>query len=571
MCYKRARVFGVSVSRVKLAGLAVVVALVVSAAAAASPSGVGYDISFPQCNVPFPTAGAFGIVGVNGGRPFGANPCLGTGSGPSELAWAGMSAQLYANTADPGPALSSRWPNGQVSPKPCNTAANPGADTPECHYDYGWNAAADSYLDAVAAYVSLGWATAGATRTPVANQWWLDVESANSWTQGTSLNVQALQGEVDYLHSAGAAGVGFYANVADWQTITGNTTGFVSSPTWLAGASSLADAQSRCGGSGFTGGGVALVQFLSGGFDNDYRCVSQLGLVVTPAAQTLIAGVASAPLYVLLPQPATAAVTVSLGSSSASGSFAVNPSGPWSSTLTLQVAVGAGSTAGFYYSDTRAGSPVLTASASTYTSGTQTETVTPAALASLTISPGSARVHVGQSQAFSATGADRYGNPVTASPNWSVSPTLGKFAPNPSGTTTFTAAAIGNGTITATSNGVVGTAAITVLARKRPSTALTSRQRPSLRVRPTVVSPGERVWLSGNAGTCERGEKVYLLSRAFPEGHGAGLGAITTRVRARGVFSATGLTRPTAPAGRYTITARCDGSNIGATTQLQIT
>src|SRR6516165_5996115 len=102
-------------------------------------------------------------------------------SGP--LAWAGVNAGLYANTADPGPLLSSDWPNGQTSPKQCNTVGNPGMDTPECHYDYGWNAAADSYRDAVTAYIALGWAPPGSTRTPVANQWWrLDVETANSWT-----------------------------------------------------------------------------------------------------------------------------------------------------------------------------------------------------------------------------------------------------------------------------------------------------------------------------------------------------------------------------------------------------
>src|SRR5439155_10519108 len=136
-------------------------------------------------------------------------------------------------------------------------------------------AAADSYQDAVNAYVALGWAAAGANRTPVANSWWLDVETANSWTSTASLNVQALQGEVDYLDSVGAAGVGFYSSTSDWQTITAGTTSFASSPTWLAEASSLSDAQSRCGAAGFTGGGIALVQYPSAGFDADYRCTAQ--------------------------------------------------------------------------------------------------------------------------------------------------------------------------------------------------------------------------------------------------------------------------------------------------------
>jgi hypothetical protein len=124
-------------------------AVVLTAATGASgASNVGYDISYPQCGGAFPSGGAFGIVGVNDGRPFSANPCLGVGSSASELQWAGMNAGLYANTADPGPALSTHWPNGQTAPKQCNTTSNPGSDTPECHYDYGWNAAADGYQDA---------------------------------------------------------------------------------------------------------------------------------------------------------------------------------------------------------------------------------------------------------------------------------------------------------------------------------------------------------------------------------------------------------------------------------------
>jgi hypothetical protein len=440
-------------------------ALSVGAAAAATDPSIGYDISYPQCNGSFPS-GAFGIAGVNGGKPYSANPCLGTGDGPSELSWAGMNAPLYANTADPGPALSSHWPSGQTSPKQCNTAANPGSDTTECHYDYGWNAAADSYQDAVNAYISLGWALNGASRTPVANQWWLDVETANSWTSTPSLNVQALQGEVDYLASVGAAGVGLYSSPSDWQTITGGTTSFASVPTWLAGASSFSDAQSRCGGGGLTGGGVALVQYPAGGFDNDYRCATQPTFSFATAPQTVIAGTPSSQITLQLPQPASSPVTITVTSSSTVGGFAGSTSGPWSATISITIPTSASSGGSFYYKDTTAGSPTLTATAPGYTSAAQTETVAAGPLASIAISPSSAQLRVGTVKSFTAAGTDRYGNPVAVTPVWSVSPALGTLSPNPANPTTFAATAVGSGTISATADGVSGTATISVLPKK---------------------------------------------------------------------------------------------------------
>src|SRR6476619_3770063 len=82
------------------------VALFVVAPAAEARSrpksaATGYDVSYPQCNQTLPAA-TFGIVGVNNGVVFSANPCLGTGSGPSELAWAQRATDhapaFYANT-----------------------------------------------------------------------------------------------------------------------------------------------------------------------------------------------------------------------------------------------------------------------------------------------------------------------------------------------------------------------------------------------------------------------------------------------------------------------------------------
>ena len=228
-----------------------------------------YDISYPQCGGRYPTKVDFGIVGVNRGIVFSVNPCLGAGgSGASQLAWAGLNAQLYMNTGNPGPDLSSHWPTGQTDPRLCRTDDR---DSLDCAFDYGWNSARDAYSTAVDAYVSLGWADAGATRTPVANHWWLDVETANSWRDAPR-NVAALQGAVAYLESMDVASVGFYSADNMWQSITGGTDAFTDYATWLAGASTLRGAQQKCGEAPFTGGRMELTQYLVKGFDADYRC-----------------------------------------------------------------------------------------------------------------------------------------------------------------------------------------------------------------------------------------------------------------------------------------------------------
>lgn len=232
----------------------------------------GYDISYPQCGSPYPLSPAFAIVGVNGGRVYDANPCLAAPDGGGQLAWGGPSVELYANTANPGPELSSYWPHGQLVPRPCDTAALPGADTLDCAYDYGWNAAADSYRTAVHAYVVLGLAPADATRTPRDAFWWLDVETANSWRDDPALNIAALQGARDYLESMRVAGVGFYSTPRMWSQITGDSDAFSRHPSWVAGASTLRGAMASCSDEGFTGGPVQYAQYLRLGFDANHRC-----------------------------------------------------------------------------------------------------------------------------------------------------------------------------------------------------------------------------------------------------------------------------------------------------------
>lgn len=233
----------------------------------------GIDVSWPQCGDRLPESFSFAVVGVNGGRVYSPNPCLGRGDDPSELEWAGAEADLYLNTGNPGPDISSYWPHGQTTPRACNAPWTPGADTIDCAYVYGWNAAADSYRTALDAFVSLGWADPAADRVPGERTWWLDVEIANSWRLDRSLNVATLQGAVDYLESMGVAEVGFYSTPLLWSKITGGTQAFAEHPAWHAGARDLADAQERCQQEeAFTGGELRMVQWVENDLDLNHRC-----------------------------------------------------------------------------------------------------------------------------------------------------------------------------------------------------------------------------------------------------------------------------------------------------------
>jgi hypothetical protein len=235
---------------------------------------IGYDISYPQCGDDYPGSFDFAIVGVNGGRVYDINPCFGAdGRDASQLAWAGRDAELYFNTGNPGPQVSRYWPDGDDEPRECETGTNPGRDTRECAFNYGWNAAEHAYEAALAAYVDLGWADADDERLPGEVTIWLDVEEANSWRGDRALNVAALEGAVAYLESVDTQRIGFYSTPRLWGRITGGTDAFADHPAWHAGARGRADAERRCAEEpAFTGGELAMVQWVEDDLDHNIRC-----------------------------------------------------------------------------------------------------------------------------------------------------------------------------------------------------------------------------------------------------------------------------------------------------------
>ena len=213
----------------------------------------GYDISYPQCGGAYP-AGAFGIVGVNGGYPFvHYNPCL-----ADEYARSPQAA-LYINTGyDP---LYTQV-DGQHTIPECLTrsAAIKGSADQKAAWAAGCSEASRSV------------AYAASQRVTRPRSWWLDVETENSWSStDLSLNQYTIQGIVDTLRKTTSA-VGIYSTGYQWGRITGGLPVSGVMANWVAtGSLSGDEARARCG-TGFSGAPVWLVQYIQGGFDTNYVC-----------------------------------------------------------------------------------------------------------------------------------------------------------------------------------------------------------------------------------------------------------------------------------------------------------
>jgi hypothetical protein len=229
-------------------------------------STYGNDISYPQCPTGAePPPPAFALVGVNAGKPFTSNPCL-----ARQYFWAlGATSPnqprvgLYMNTANPGPTASTNWPvGGTAAPRACD-----GTWSTDCAFDYGWSVARDAFARAVR--------VVGADAA-VQYPWWLDIESANSWSEDNkATNAASVQGALEYLRSAHVTSVGVYSTLTDWEALIGPPAAgvgpFGDLLNWRPGPSGPQDAPAWCGRT-VTGGRIKFVQFPSGGFDTNLAC-----------------------------------------------------------------------------------------------------------------------------------------------------------------------------------------------------------------------------------------------------------------------------------------------------------
>ena len=280
-----------------------------------------------------------------------------------------------------------------------------------------------------------------------------------------------------------------------------------------------------------------------------FRTWTQAVVGFTSPAQTVQAGVPSGPITLGLVTPTGSPIAtggprlVTLSSSSARGTFATTPTGPWTPTLALTVAPGVPVT--FHYQDTLAGQHTLTASADGTTPGTQVITVASGAPVSVAVRPGSGEVRARGTRRLIAQTTDAFGNIAVGPFVWRVTPAaLGTIEPGPSGTAVFTAnRLLGAGTITATAGTISGTASVTVTpARLRIGSIAFGRGGGALRITLTSAD-GARRPVSSTA--------VRIVVKRDGKRHFAGSGRTGPagkklfRVRAaRGCFTVT-VTRAT--------------------------
>lgn len=185
--------------------------------AAASVPPLGYDVSHPQCKKALPNDGGFAIVGITGGHPLSSNKCV-----AEQLRWAVKKSghAVYVNSGYPG--------NG-----------DPVA--------YGRRVVDDAVTREHAG-------TAKGTGV-----WWLDVETANTWSGTQQENATVLDAMASRLQELGVR-VGIYSTPKMWEEIAGSWSPGL--PIWYATGTGTVDTASAACGRSFAGSATAVVQWV---------------------------------------------------------------------------------------------------------------------------------------------------------------------------------------------------------------------------------------------------------------------------------------------------------------------
>jgi hypothetical protein len=94
---------------------------------------------------------------------------------------------------------------------------------------------------------------------------------------------------------------------------------------------------------------------------------------------------------------------------------------------------------------------------------------------------------------------------------------------------------------------------------------------PSLTLAPMTLRAGQTTVIRGNAGDCPIRDAVLVISRAFSRAHEfAGIPAAVAKVRAGGFFQMTTRIPAVRKPGRYAVTVRCGGGNLGIVRHLTV-
>ena len=94
---------------------------------------------------------------------------------------------------------------------------------------------------------------------------------------------------------------------------------------------------------------------------------------------------------------------------------------------------------------------------------------------------------------------------------------------------------------------------------------------PTIKVSPGTVQAGQIVRVYGVVPGCPSGNEVTLISAVFSHAHDfAGLPAVFAHVGAHSAYSVRTRIPATRRTGRYQITGRCGGGNLGAIASLRV-
>jgi hypothetical protein len=117
----------------------------------------------------------------------------------------------------------------------------------------------------------------------------------------------------------------------------------------------------------------------------------------------------------------------------------------------------------------------------------------------------------------------------------------------------------------------MGRVIVTVVTLAAALATAASAAAPSLTLSPSSVRRGRVVLVKGSADGCPVGDTVTIISRAFVRAHDfAGLPAIFARVKSGGGFGVTTRIPILRLPGRYGVTARCGGGNLGVLKYLTV-